>query len=264
MININELESRHRKYKLKSFIPFSIALFLSIIAITFALSYNFDKNTKIQKDEKISKEPLKKEIKKIKIKEKKVKKIKLKNENKNKITLTPSLNFMKSIQSTTLPYYDNVDGNYFETKTKQNTAVKTNTKIERKTIKNNSIQKKVIKKEVVVKKETSKKISIKRNNDENDIKHVIKRFKTNNNPALSLFVAKKYYKLGNYTKAYNYALITNQINNDIEASWIVFAKSLMKLNKKDKAIKTLKKYIDNSHSSRAKILLDKIQSGKFQ
>jgi tetratricopeptide (TPR) repeat protein len=111
---------------------------------------------------------------------------------------------------------------------------------------------------------TSKKISIKRQNTQNDIHDIIKRFKKNTKPALSLFVAKKYYELGNYHQAYNYSLITNKINKEIKVSWLIFAKSLVKLGKKDKAISTLKKYIKQSHSSSAQILLDEIRTGKFQ
>jgi tetratricopeptide (TPR) repeat protein len=111
---------------------------------------------------------------------------------------------------------------------------------------------------------TSKKISIKRQNTQDDIHDIIKRFKNNNNPALSLFVAKKYYELGNYHQAYNYSLITNKINKEIKVSWIIFAKSLVKLGKRDKAISILKKYIQQSNSSSAQILLDEIRTGKFQ
>ena len=110
----------------------------------------------------------------------------------------------------------------------------------------------------------SKKISIKRQNTQDDIHDIIKRFKNNNNPALSLFVAKKYYELGNYHQAYNYSLITNKINKEIKVSWIIFAKSLVKLGKRDKAISILKKYIQQSNSSSAQILLDEIRTGKFQ
>lgn len=117
-----------------------------------------------------------------------------------------------------------------------------------------------------VKKETLKKstININRQNTQEDIALVIARFKKNNNPALSLFIAKKYYELQNYNQSYNYALMTNAINDNIDASWIIFSKSLVKLNKKDEAIKTLTKYIKYSHSSQAKILLEEISSGKFE
>ncbi len=97
-----------------------------------------------------------------------------------------------------------------------------------------------------------------------DLQEIIKRFKKNNNPVLGVFIAKKYYELKEYHKAYNYALITNQIDSTIEDSWIIFAKSLVKLGQKERAIKTLKAYIKTSHSSKARILLDNILTGKFK
>lgn len=97
-----------------------------------------------------------------------------------------------------------------------------------------------------------------------ELQSVIDRFKKNNNPALGVFIAKKYYELGEYHKSYNYALITNQINSSIEESWIIFAKSLVKLGRKDQAIKTLQAYIKTSNSSKAQILLDNIRTGKFK
>jgi hypothetical protein len=106
-------------------------------------------------------------------------------------------------------------------------------------------------------------ISITQENSD-DLKDVIKRFKTNKNPALSLFIARKYYDMGNYKAAYDYALRTNEINSDIEDSWLIFAKSLVKLGHKDQAIKTLATYANHSHSVQAKELLDKIRKGHFQ
>lgn len=107
-------------------------------------------------------------------------------------------------------------------------------------------------------------ISIARRDAQKDIADVIKRFNTNHNPALSLFVAKQYYQIGDYEQAYNYALITNDINNNIEESWIIFAKSLVQLGKKEQAIQTLQKYLSQSNSSQARQLLDEINTGKFK
>ncbi|HIP55234.1 MAG TPA: hypothetical protein EYH11_07155 [Sulfurimonas autotrophica] len=115
-----------------------------------------------------------------------------------------------------------------------------------------------------MKKEQRVAITIERGETKNDVFEVVKRFRKSGDPALSLFVAKKYYELGDYKQAYNYALITNQINPDIEESWIIFAKTLVKLHKKNKAIYTLEEYIKVSHSSNAEILLHEIKSGKFQ
>lgn len=107
-------------------------------------------------------------------------------------------------------------------------------------------------------------ITITTKQDEADIKEVIRRFKKNKNPALSLFIARQYYKTGRYQNAYNYALITNNINSDIEDSWLIFARSLVKLDQTDMAKKALLSYISNSDSARAKMLLDDIIQGKFR
>jgi len=89
-------------------------------------------------------------------------------------------------------------------------------------------------------------------------------FQKDRSPALSLFLAKKYYEIGDYHQAYNYALITNRMNKEIEESWLIFAKSLVKLNKKNKAIGILRKYIQKTHSSNAEILLQEIHAGAFK
>ena len=70
---------------------------------------------------------------------------------------------------------------------------------------------------------------IKINKENSDIQDVIKRFNINKNPALSLFIAKRYYQIGEYEAAYNYAQTTNNIDNKIDESWIIFSKSLVKL-----------------------------------
>lgn len=103
---------------------------------------------------------------------------------------------------------------------------------------------------------------IERDDSMKDVQDVIARFKKNKNPALSLFVAKRYYSAGDYQQAYNYALMTNELNSNIEDAWLIFAKSLYKLDQKDMAIKTLKAYIQQSGSVKAKITLQHMQSGE--
>jgi tetratricopeptide (TPR) repeat protein len=99
---------------------------------------------------------------------------------------------------------------------------------------------------------------------DDELNSVIKRFEKLKNPALSLFIAKKYYVKGNYQEAYNYALETNRLNPEIEESILIFSKSLVKLGKKEDAISTLKAYLNKSNSTEATILLDKIEKGKFK
>ena len=100
--------------------------------------------------------------------------------------------------------------------------------------------------------------------DANDLQDVIKRFTTNKNPALSLFLARRYYDLGEYQSAYDYALKTNEIDSNIEESWLIFAKALVKKGEEEQAKKVLLSYIQHSNSIRAKSLLESIQKGTFQ
>ena len=214
MTNVYELEKRWVQYKVKSYITDKKVLFsiISILLLILFLSFSNDKSlhveNKIQNSSHVEKSIVEKEP----LKDKKT--TTSKSENiviKEKVVLSPSLNFIKNIDR------DKTDANK-----------------EKKSLK---ISKQLIKKERVVNDSKSESISFKRTATKNDIDSVIKRFNENNNPVLSLFIARKYYELGDYNKAYNYALITNRINNDIEDSWIVFAKSLVKMGKKDKAVK---------------------------
>lgn len=174
----------------------------------------------------------------------------------------PSMSFMQETQSDSKPYYENPS--IQETKTSP---------VIEETYEEESIEDVVYDVEEQYAQEAqpqiyeqpeSKKINIKRKDMQEDLAGIIVRFKKSNNPALSLFLAKKYYELADYHNAYNYALITNDLNRDIEPSWIIFSKSLVKLGKKSLAVKTLKEYISTSKSQSAKILLDEIESGKFK
>jgi predicted Zn-dependent protease len=254
MLNIHDLEKRHKKYKLKSYSSYFIAL-ISLVSILILIIFVFDYksilNTKPLniKESIVTKNIESKkhtdtiiEIKEITILKEPIKVPKDKKivQKKQKLILSPSLAFLEKIKSNTVPSYQEP----------------------KKTVKP-IVQKKVLQ-EIKPKIEKENSINIKRKDSNDDIADVIKRFKVNNSPALSLFIAKMYYKQKEYNKAYNYALITNKINNGIEDSWIIFAKSLVKLKKRDMAIKTLKDYFAHSNSSQAKILLDEILSGKFQ
>ncbi len=92
-------------------------------------------------------------------------------------------------------------------------------------------------------------------------KDVSKRFAQSHDTDDSLFLAKAYYTKGKYKKAEYWALQTNKVNNNIEESWIIFAKSKIKLGRKNEAIKVLTAYIKKSNSLQAKKLLYKIKKG---
>ena len=92
-------------------------------------------------------------------------------------------------------------------------------------------------------------------------KDVEKRFTLSHDTDDSLFLAKSYYRKGNYKKAEYWALQTNKVNGNIEESWLIFAKSKVKLGHKNEAIRILTTYIKRSNSVEAKSLLYKIEKG---
>jgi hypothetical protein len=271
MLNIHELETKWLRYKIKSFIPHVVITFSLIILILIITQFDFTNND-IKYPETIQETPKKELISTFKNKnntpsiEKEDPKIiaiapihqkPTINKSEAKLLIAPSLEFIRNMQEDSPAYYTT----YIEPKKNQKKKI-----IPKKI----NISKPVIPKikefipVAIVEKSKTKEIKIQRQNIQGDIQHVIKRFKTSNSPALSLFIAKKYYELENYNQSYNYALITNELNNDIEESWIIFAKSLYKLNKKDTAVRMLEKYIATSHSHHAKILLDHIKTGKMK
>jgi len=87
---------------------------------------------------------------------------------------------------------------------------------------------------------------------------VEKRFNQFRDPDDALFLARMYYKKGAYTKSESWALKTNKIDQNIEESWIIFAKSKIKQGNLDEARAILFKYIRQSSSQEAKTLLQKI------
>ncbi|MBU0721246.1 CDC27 family protein [bacterium] len=289
MINVHELERRWNRYKIKSYIPHAtiVVSILVIFTLVFSLftskedivippqeiqkelvsvqertslaktGHEENLSVKSEKTEAVAQESVVEKKETQQVEPAKVY-AQVKVPSKEKIYLTPSLNFMKNINSEAFPYYEN------DPSAEEDTLSESESNSNEKTI---TPEKKIVaeaeqERQVPEIKKTS--INIKRQDTQEDIRHVIKRFKKSHNPALSLFVAKKYYELGDYHKSYNYALMTNEINNNIEASWIIFAKSLVKLNEKEMAIKTLTQYIDHSNSHQAKLLLDEIRSGKFK
>lgn len=278
MININELETRWRNYKLKYYIPHAGIAIGLIVVLTVISNITPSQEIEIKeqitidtvdiKQNNIKKVVTPKKIEVAKIEAVKVEKIVKKDsvvlKEKQKITkvgtsvkkektvLTPSMNFMSNMKYATIPMSNNISY--------QNIPDDTEYEIDKDYVdETGDIAQEQVEEQVKV-----SSIKISRNNSNEDLKSVIKRFKSTNNPALSLFVAEKFYKSNDYNKSLNYALITNNIDGNIDASWIVFAKSLIKLNRKDEAIKTLKSYIKHSQSYKAKILLNNINLGKFR
>jgi len=280
MLNTRDLEKRWLRYKLKSYIPHAVIVvsLLVITTIAFIITTTTPEKEEHTEIAKSIKPVVKKPTKPIERNNTSLQTVQQEtpviktavtvpktNTNNQQLVLKPSMHFMKQIQSEEQqPYYKTLHKSKQKTK-KRNKIINQQKTIEEEYIDIEKNKQKSVQ-QTIQKKEPDQKsvITIKRRESQNDIKEIIARFKKNNNPALSLFVAKKSYELGNYEQAYNYALITNGINNDIEDSWLIFAKSLVKLGKRDMAAKTLREYIHYSHSGNAKILLNDIESGKFR
>lgn len=255
MHNINELEKRWLNYKIKSYLPHAGAILTSILLFVYifnAVDFTNEKEKeKFVKKQIIAKEVIeKKEKPEINIVNNDSIKSDITNNDKT-ISLTPSLDFIKRLRINSINSYEPETIESKPPQSQNNNDIKDDTTVVQNKH-NIEFEEKAITM-TLVKQETV-----------DDINHVIKRFKKSNNPALSLFIAKKYYKLKNYHKAYNYALITNGLNNNIDESWIIFSKSLVKLDKKKRAIDTLEKYIEQSSSINAQVLLNNIQSGAFK
>ncbi|WP_297439643.1 hypothetical protein [Sulfurimonas sp.] len=264
MHNLHDLEKRWLRYKIKSFIPY---ILLFIVTISIFIFYQFRSSFTITPTNKIKNIAEKnvssttkidinktKQIQQYQSKPSKIISKEANSTNENlKLKLKPSMDFIQNLE---------LSDDMQQHKTTTINTNKSPRAIEKKVPTHKAKVQHLPKK--VQKQDEQTKLIIKREETQNDLQEIIKRFKNNKNPALSLFIAKKYYEIGNYSQSYNYALITNELNKDIEKSWIIFAKSLVKLNKKEDAIKMLKNYINYSHSSNATILLNDIRTGKFK
>jgi hypothetical protein len=253
MLDVKNLEKRWMVYKIKSLLPYTLPL-LALIPLVIFLA---------QKNEKT---PVHIEVATVEVVQKKETPTPLQVEKKiqnltqepkpESLAIEPSMGFVKNIKTNQKEMHQKEIA-----QPKESVLVE---KIEKKEPLNVVAAPVVVQNttvEVLDKKPT---LNIERKSKNSDIEHVIKRFQADNNPALSLFIAKKYYEMGNFEEAYNYALATNRLKNDMQESWIVFSKSLVKLGKKDEAIKTLKQYISFSNSTEAKQLHEEIVSGKFK
>ncbi len=94
-------------------------------------------------------------------------------------------------------------------------------------------------------------------------KEIEKRFRMGHDIDDSLFLAKSYYQRKNYKKAEYWALQTNKVNQNIEESWLIFAKAKAKQGHRNEAIHILTVYIRRTHSIEAKVLLNKIKKGRI-
>lgn len=278
MLNINDLESRWLHYKIKSFTPHIIIAASIMVIIAFAAFFFLTPHTEKkvledhQTDIAIKNEVVPETSSKVDKNSDSIKKIKMsqpenevsKAKPKTETVKKESIETKKVLVSPSYSFIDDIKDD-IKKEAEQKPAKEP---VKKQIVKEEPVEtEKIVQapEPVIVKeKKPSIVIDVGKENTEEEIQSVIARFEKTNSPVLSLFVAKKYYDIGNYKMAYNYALKTNKIDSEIEKSWLIFAKSLVKLGQEDKAIKTLQEYVNHSHSDRAQILLNEIISGKMK
>ncbi len=271
MLNIHDLERRWIKYTVKRYLPFVLSTIGILAIIIFSLLYLPKLGTQTENLATSQKAPLQQttisdtsraqssqnDPTNISIDVPKNTQVEAITTKQNSLILKPSLHFMDNIENGLSSYVQEeyvapqVQRNEFNNGPQYN---------------ENSFSPNEIIPEVTEVQKDEKKLSLSITTEKNDsdLKDVIRRFKKNKNPALSLFIAKHYYDTGDYQKSYNYALMTNEIDKSIDASWIIFSKSLVKLGQQELAMNTLKSYLKTSKSSAAEVLLRKIESGNFK
>ncbi len=276
MHNVQELERQWFRYKLKSYIP-KIILFIVLITLSiFILLFIFNSDISPNTSTNISEVPetimpIKEEQTEITISPVPTKlhqemiPVKKKTPPQEQLILKPSLEFINSLQYMPEEPIQVSKPKQLEQKPvvakKQELEV-----IEHKNIKpiiETNVKVKIEEPTPEIINEEKKPppyFTINIQQEEADIQEVIRRFYNNKKPALSLFVAKRFYAIKKYSDAYNYALVTNELNSEIEESWLIAAKSLSKLGQKEKAINLLNDFIGDSKSIRAIMLLEQIKN----
>ncbi len=92
------------------------------------------------------------------------------------------------------------------------------------------------------------------------IKRLKQKFYKTNNARYALMIAQRFYDAKRYEKAMKWSLIANEVDQKKAQSWMLFAKSKMKIGKKQDAINILNAYLKIYESKEASKLLKQLQS----
>lgn len=248
MININLLERKWLNYKFKKILIFNIFVILTIIISLILYIYLFlfennflnkimtktsqtftINNDKVEENLAQSKIIEKEKIKERKREEERIKKEKIKEEIikeekiKQEIREKEIIESVKNIKKIRKPYTPPaVQEKDIEKKEKKNFNIRINSK--------------------------------------NFIFHMKKRFKSNKNPQIALTIANFYFNKKDYYRSGYWALVANKIDRRLDESWIIFAKSKVKLGKKKEALRILNSYYHNNPSALILTLIGNIKS----
>ncbi|MDR0762337.1 MAG: hypothetical protein LBF13_04740 [Campylobacteraceae bacterium] len=102
-------------------------------------------------------------------------------------------------------------------------------------------------------------------NDIQNIEELIKKFEASNNMVFATMISEEYFERKNYKKSLEWALRANEIDSQNELSWIMFAKSQVRLGKIDDAIRALEIYTNYAKDATSAVnLLKNIRSGEYR
>lgn len=96
------------------------------------------------------------------------------------------------------------------------------------------------------------------------LKYLKERYNETGRSMYAIMISKEYYRKKMYKESLIWATMANSIDSTSEESWIMFAKSKVKLNQKNDAINALRAYLKVNSSKRIKILLTNITNGVFK
>ncbi|MEA2028579.1 MAG: CDC27 family protein [Campylobacterota bacterium] len=243
MYDMKELEQKWLKYKIKQSIPW--ALFLLLIVLAFIYYNNrvvvnqivLEYYTKVSKhyiskpDEKnITKPESNQEIQAVVIKSE-----------KNSTIKVVEINVSDEVFDTNATLYEENTTNPFFS------SIKDKSEVEKK-----SPEARL--EEEIERRHEKKYIHIKKSS--NAYKEVEKRFASSQDPEDALFLARYYYENKKYKKAEEWAFIANELNDESEESWLIYAKAKAARGEYLKAIHILDAYLKKTNSLRARKLLE--------
>ncbi len=96
-----------------------------------------------------------------------------------------------------------------------------------------------------------------------DIIALRKQFAQTKDIGIAIIIAQEYYRQKLYPLAIKWSLKANNIDKNNEDSWLIFAKSMYKMGKKETALNALRIYYKKSHSKKAAMLYRLMLKGKF-
>ena len=106
-----------------------------------------------------------------------------------------------------------------------------------------------------------KRVNIQVTSASNEESVLREQFLKTNNPTIALELARLNFRNNNFKEAIKWSLAANDIDNSLEESWIIFAKSKYKLKQSDDAVKALREYNKNLNKASINELINKIKIG---